>query len=365
MNKVRLGIVGAGHLGRIHARLAAQVPGVELVAVSDPSDASLNSLDPGLQVQKARSHREILDKIDAAVIASPTYLHAEIAQDLLRAGKHVFVEKPVTDCPADAEHLVQVAKEQGLVVQVGHVERFNPAWRPAVEHVGEAKYIEAVRASSFPGRCLDGGVVMDLMIHDIDLVLSLARGTIIRVDASGLAVVTEHEDIAEARLTFSCGLVANLKASRVSPAAVRQMQVFGDSGWATIDFGTPSVAVMQPHRSVADRSFRLASAGPLDQFRNELFSRWLPTETLPLEPCNAILEELKEFCAAVAQGQTPRVDGSAGARAVDVAARVLGAIDSRAWYGASGRPVHSGPYAIPRRTIRRLPALLEESRRAA
>ncbi|MCG8651475.1 MAG: Gfo/Idh/MocA family oxidoreductase, partial [Pirellulales bacterium] len=257
MSRLRIAVIGAGHLGRIHAKLLGQVDGAKLVAISDPFEAARAQAAEQFSVPTYADYRECLPEIDAAVIASPTQSHAEIAKTMLKAGKHLLVEKPLTVQGEDAQRLAMLAASRRLTLQVGHVERFNPAFTALEDLSVDVKYVEAVRASSFPGRCLDVGVVMDLMIHDLDLVLSMTEAAVKSISASGLAVVSDHEDLAETRIEFECGLVANLKASRISPTPARQMQVFGSNGFAEIDFGTPSLSTVRPCQSLTDRTFDL------------------------------------------------------------------------------------------------------------
>ncbi|MCO8120699.1 Gfo/Idh/MocA family oxidoreductase [Stieleria sp. TO1_6] len=351
MSRLRVAVIGAGHLGRIHAKLLGSVDGAELVAISDPVDSARDNASTLFDVPVVADYRELVDKIDAAVIAAPTDAHAEIATDLLKAGKHLLVEKPLATTAADANKLAMLADSRRLTLQVGHVERFNPAFT-ALGDVGvDAKYVEAVRASRFPGRCLDVGVVMDLMIHDIDLVCAMTNAALNNVSASGLAVVSDHEDIAEARLEFECGLVANLKASRVSPTPARGMQVFGSNGFAEIDFSGPALHMVRPSDMLVQRSFELdqATDNPL-AYADELFNDHLQISSTELEPRNAILDELHDFVISIQSGMSPTVNGTAGARAVTIAERIVQAIADRAWY-AGATPSEIGAMANVRTRI--------------
>jgi predicted dehydrogenase len=334
MMPLRIAVVGGGHLGRIHTRLLSSIDEVQVVAVSDPSDAARAAIAQQFGTPTYASHRQVIDLVDAAVIASPSDLHATIAQDFLNAGKHLLVEKPLTIQPYQADDLVRLAERRNLVLQVGHVERFNPAWTASSHVVRGAKYIEATRASSFPGRCLDVGVVMDLMIHDIDLVLSVTDGELVDCQASGLSLVSNHEDIAEARLTFGCGMVANLKASRISTSACRVMQTFGPHGFAEIDFSTPSATLVTPSAAIANRQLDPSHSESAKAFRDDLFEHHLqPVVAESLEPRNAILDELHDFVISIRSAAAPIVSGRAGARAVQVADRVLQSIARRQWNG--------------------------------
>lgn len=365
MKRLRIALVGAGHLGNIHGRLLQQVEGAELVAVSDPNESARRATSERLGVPCFENHHELIDQCDAAVIASPTRFHAEIAFDLLAAGKHLLVEKPLATSADDAIEMARLATARRVILQVGHVERFNPAWTAASEVLQSPKFIDAVRASRFPGRCLDVGVVMDLMIHDLELVLSLTDASVCDVQASGVALITDHEDLAEARVTFECGLVAQFKASRVSPTAARQMQAFGPNGFAEIDFGQPSVSLVRVNDAIADRTFDLSEAteNPLT-FGDQLFSDYLSVERIDVEPRNAILDELHDFVLSVQTGVAPTVPGAAGARAVELADSILQAIDQRAW-SASNDTSQRGPFATPHETIEAASRRIHNARRAA
>ena len=365
MKKLRIAVIGAGHLGRIHAKLLSQVDGAELVAVSDPIEAARNNAAKLFSVPALADYRDLIPNIDAAIIAAPTDLHFQIASDLLQAGKHVLVEKPLTIHGDDARRLALIASSRRLTRQVGHVERFNPAFTALENLASDVKYVEATRASSFPGRCLDVGVVMDLMIHDLDLVLSMTDAAVTSISGSGLSMISNHEDIAETRIEFGCGLVANLKASRISPTPARRMQVFGANGFAEIDFGTPSLSVVRPCDTVVNRVFDLSveTDNPLG-YSPQLFSTRLKCETLTLEPRNAILDELHDFVISIQTGVSPMVDGVAGARAVDLAERILEAIDDRAWYEDS-KSSEIGPHAVVRERIEHASRRIHGDRKAA
>ncbi len=365
MSRLRIAVVGAGHLGRIHAKLIGQVDGAELVAISDPFEAARTQAETQFGVATFADYHDVIPHVDAAVIAAPTDAHSEIATEFLKAGKHLFVEKPLTVNSADAQRLAMLAESRRLTLQVGHVERFNPAFTALGDLAVDVKYIEAVRASRFPGRCLDVGVVMDLMIHDIDLVLAMTHANVRSISASGLSVVSAHEDIAEARIEFECGMVANLKASRISPTAARSMQVYGVNGFAEIDFGAPSLNVVRACSTLQNRSFDLASetTNPL-KYADTLFSQRLRCETMTLEPRNAILDELHDFVISVQTGISPTVNGADGARAVVVADGVLESIKQRAWY-AEASSTETGPHAQVRERIESASRRIHGNKRAA
>ncbi len=347
MSRLRLAVVGAGHLGRIHARLAANLDGVQLVAVVDPIAETREQVAADTGAKPLADYRDLFGTVDAAVIATPTSNHAEVATDLLNGGLHLFVEKPLTATLAEAEPLVALAKRQQLVLQVGHVERFNPALVSVREKLEDPKYIEARRASGYTFRSTDVGVVMDLMIHDIDVVLSLVDSPVVRVEAFGFSVLGDHEDLVNARLHFASGCVANLTASRVSYAAERTMQVFTGECCASIDFATRRASIVEPTSEILDREFKLdtLSAGQRDHLREHLFSDLLVRRDVPSVETNAIEQELLDFAKAIQTGAAPQVTGSHGCDAVAVAEQILEQVAAHSWDGASGS--RQGPFAMP------------------
>jgi predicted dehydrogenase len=336
-----------------------------LVVISDPNAGAREQAANLFSVPTVADYRDAIPMIDAAVIAAPTPNHAEIATELLKADKHLFVEKPLATCSSDANRLAMLASARRRTLQVGHVERFNPAFTALGQLAVDVKYVESVRASRFPGRCLDVGVVMDLMIHDLDLVLSMTDASVTRVSASGISVISEHEDLAEARVEFECGLVANLKASRISPTPCRSMQIFGSNGFAQVDFSAPALEMVRPCVTLQDRSFSLAddTDNPLT-YAEALFGGRLYCEQLPLVGRNPILDELHDFVISIQSGIAPTVDGHSGARAVTVAEQILTAIAERRWY-ANANSTEIGPHAQIRERIEQSSRRMHARRRAA
>jgi predicted dehydrogenase len=342
MKRIRLAIIGAGHLGRIHARLAWSLPEVELVAVVDPIAASREAVAAENQTQAVASHEQLRGQIDAAVIATPTKYHHTVALDLLQQGVHLLVEKPITLCATDADELIDAAQQSNSVLQVGHVERFNPAFLAAKDHIQQPRLIEAVRAGSYTFRSTDVGVVLDLMIHDIDLALSLAQSDVERIDAIGGKVVGPNEDWAQARLTFANGAVASFSASRVHHTAQRTMQVTGDDGLLWLDFQAKSARLMRPSRELCQGQTDVNRLSPAEReaMKSRLATELLPMRDLPVVENNAILEELREFATAIQQGTPVTASGQVGRDAVAVAEEVLACI-------ALNRDVTTSPVILP------------------
>ncbi len=324
MNHLRVAVIGGGHLGTIHARLVQQVQGVELVAIAESNLTRAGQLADEFLCPVVTDYRRLIrdGAIDAAVLAAPTSLHHDIGMLLLEQGIHTLIEKPLAASTAECQRLVATAEQAGCVLQVGHVERFNPAWTALSVRVGVPRFIDAVREGPLTFRCLDVGVVLDLMIHDIDLILSIVNARAISVQASGFAWTGSREDIAQARITFANGCVAHISASRVSCESARRMRLFGDDWHAHLDLGERSGYVVQgpSHRDWQSRSY---SPDERKRLIDNLFDQVLPREILSVADGNPLLDELHDFVKAVRTSGQPRVTGRDGIAAVDVANQVI------------------------------------------
>jgi predicted dehydrogenase len=344
---LRVAVIGAGHLGRIHARIAAALDELELVAVVDPIESARTSLAHELGTQAVADCREIIGEIEAAIVATPTTSHHAIGMELLGSGVPLLVEKPLASSTAEASDLVALAGKKGVALQVGHVERFNPALAAVATDVRDPKYIEARRTSGYTFRSTDIGVVLDVMIHDLDIVLSLAKSPVRHVQALGISVLGGHEDLATAWLTFASGCMAQLSASRVSFQQQRTMSIFTSRCSASLNFATHEATVVKPREDLLRRNFRLdqISADECAYWKEHLFDELLVRTTHQAPAVNAIHEEQRDFVQAVRNGKSPRVDGTAGRDAVAVAEMILEQIEEHAWDGTSaGR---HGPFAMP------------------
>jgi predicted dehydrogenase len=360
VNPLRVAVIGAGHLGRIHARIAAGLEEIELVAVADPVAESRESVAYEVRARAVADYRELIGDVDAAIVATPTSTHHAIGVELLSSGLPLFVEKPLSTDAAAATELVNLARRQGLVLQVGHVERFNPALAWVASEVRDPKYIEATRTSGYSFRSIDIGVVLDMMIHDLDVALALANSNVTEVHALGISVLGGHEDMATARLTFASGCVAQLTASRVSPQQRRTMTIFTSRGAATVDFASHEATLIKPREDVLRRKFRLdrLSASERAQLKDHLFDELLVRTEHEAAKVNAIQEEQLDFVTSIRTGKTPRVDGAAGRDAIAVAEMILAKIDQHAWDGNSaGR---QGPFAMPALPIITAPSRWQE-----
>lgn len=326
MEPIKLAVIGAGKLGGYHANIASNSDAFELVAVIDPTEASRNALAEKTGARAVADVAEVLDEIDAAVIATPTFTHAAVGTRLLNAGKHVLVEKPIAPTTEEADQLVEAAQLAGVVLQVGHVERFSPALVAAGDRLANPRFIQATRTSGYTFRSTDIGAVLDLMIHDIDLVLSLAQSEVVDVAAIGSNVFGGHEDMVNTRLTFANGCVADLTASRVSYELRRTMQVFTATGFTALDFATGTATTVTPTEDVLRGDFNPDAQSPerkQELFAGKLFEEVLVKAEHQAESVNAIELELLDFASSIQTGTQPRVPGTAGRDAVAVAEWII------------------------------------------
>lgn len=356
MKTLRLAVIGAGHLGRVHAKLLAEMPEVNLVGVADSSAAARDRVAADCRTTAYADYRDLIAKVDAAVIATPTRSHLAVALDFLRRGVSLLIEKPLTASLAEADELMAAAKQHQALIQVGHIERFNPAFVAAAEHATAPQFVEAIRSAGFTGRSTDVGVVYDLMVHDIELVLALVGSPVSSVTALGLAILGKHEDVAHARLDFENGCIANLSASRVSYAAApkRQMQIWGAGSYTSIDFANRSASVVRPSADIVNRrvDFETLSMEEKTHVKERLFSDYLHVEPLAVESRNALADELRDFVDSVRRRRQPRVSGEQGREAVAVAEAILDSMRKHPW---NGRKSDMGPLATPMPNVLRGP----------
>ncbi|MFM7538050.1 MAG: Gfo/Idh/MocA family protein [Planctomycetota bacterium] len=347
--RLKVGLAGVGHLGKAHARILSQLPGVELVGVADPMIDQARAVADERHCKAFDSHKPLLELVEAMVVVTPTRFHHAVASEALERGLPVFVEKPLASTSAEALRLEEAARSRGVPLQVGHIERFNPAYEALRRRLFRPRYIRAERSGPFTGRSLDIGAVLDLMIHDIDLVLDQARGAeVVRVEAMGTSILGGHEDLAQARLVMGDGLVADLTACRCQPTPVRQMTMWGAEGFATLDFATKCLRFVEPSEEIVQKRIKAPemAAGELASLRETIFQKHLvPGETACPGPHDALTSELIDFVAAIRQQRAPRVDGRAGRRAILVAERIIAAIAEHAWTGNPDGP--RGPHGLP------------------
>lgn len=365
MSVLRIAVIGGGHLGRIHTRLLASHEHVELVGVVDPVPAAREKVASEFGVATFGDLEELPHPLDAAIVAANTAQHFELCKTLLANGIHVFVEKPLTTSVPLADELVSLAQQHERILQVGHVERFNPAWQAVANHLHRPRFIESVRASGYTFRSTDIGVVLDLMIHDLDLILSVVRSVVVEIDAVGATVFGPHEDLAHAHLRFANGCVANLNASRTSFQAQRTMQVVTDRSYVNIDFATSKARLIRPSKELVRGQVNVhdLSAEQKEHLRSNLFTELLPLEEVTVTPGNAILEEQRDFLHCIRNGKTPRVSGEHARDCLIVAEQILERIQLPP-QGRAARVVAEAPLIIPVGPIRRDTPPPQEQRRA-
>ncbi len=315
MNRIRVGVVGVGHLGQHHARNYSEMEGCELVGVADLDRKSATRVAEKFRTQAFFDFRMLIGQVDAVSVVVPTTLHFGVARELMESGIHVLVEKPFTTTVEEARTLIGLAREKRVVLQVGHIERFNPAIVKLQEVLTRPGFIECHRLGPYDPRVRDVGVVLDLMIHDIDIVLQLVRSPLVSIDAIGVPILSEREDIANARLKFENGCTANLTVSRVTPNRMRKIRIFQPNTYVSIDYQKQAMEIYrreeiegavegEPKAQIVRKRLRLKKDEPLKQ-------------------------ELTHFVQCVRDGAQPAVTGEHGQNALDVAIRIVEQIQSK------------------------------------
>jgi predicted dehydrogenase len=295
MNKIRVGVVGVGHLGSIHAKIYKEIKNCSLVGVCDTNKTRLDEISNTLNVPGYANYEALFDKVDAVSVAVPTKLHYKVANDFLRHNIDILVEKPFTPTLEEADSLISTAKENDLILQVGHIERFNSAFAATQKIIKNPKFIECHRLSSFPNRSLDVGAVLDIMIHDIDIILGLVKSEIKQIESVGINVLTKFEDIANSRITFQNGCVANLTASRISDETMRKIRIFQENTYISLDYKEAKATV----------------------YKKGAFT--ITKHNLPIEKEQPLQKELQSFVDCVTNHKQPLVSGPVAREALKVA----------------------------------------------
>jgi predicted dehydrogenase len=319
MKKLRVSVIGVGHLGGIHAKLWKNVANAELVGVFDTDKDRADIKAGELGCKSFRSIEECIENSDAVTIASPTVYHFEIAKKCIDADTHCFIEKPVTATYAEATRLIEQASNKNICIQVGHVERFNPALLALADYNIAPMFIEAHRLAQFKPRATDVSVIHDLMIHDLDIMLWLVKSPVKKIDANGVAVITDTPDIANARITFENGAVANLTASRISANPMRKMRIFQKYAYISIDFGKQDVEVFK----ITDKKDSVTSSAIPAQMLGMIEAAGknvsIVYEKPPIPEINAIQEEQKSFADSILNGANTAVTLSEATEALRIA----------------------------------------------
>jgi predicted dehydrogenase len=349
MTRLRMAVIGVGHLGQHHARILAGLPDVELVGVVDSNPDQARTIADRVGTTALDHFEPLLGRVDAVSVATPTIFHHQVASAFLNTGTPVLVEKPVCRTVAEANDLIELAEKANVALQVGHIERFNPAFEELARRPIVPKFVEAERHGPFTGRSVDIGAVLDLMIHDLDLLLALIGGPVRSVSAVGAAVFGGHEDMVNARLEFANGCVAHVTASRISPRPKRRLRIWAPEGYAGIDFVSRKLTLVQPGEEVRRYGLRVdrLDAAAKARLKDEVFGRYLQVLHLDGDrKGDQLTAELKHFVDCVRTGRRPRVTGEDGRDALELAERVLAAVRSHQWEGQADGPV--GPGAMPR-----------------
>ena len=320
MSRIKIGLLGAGHLGKIHLKCILQVEDFELIGFFDPNEANSAQVEKEYGIKRFSSIERLIDASDAIDIVTPTVNHYECADSALKAGKHVFIEKPVVSTPEEAKKLMATAEEAQTKVQVGHVERFNPAFVAVKDKIDSPMFIETHRLAQFNPRGTDVPVVLDLMIHDLDIILSSVNSRLRKLSASGVAVVSDTPDIANARLEFDNGCVANLTASRISMKNMRKSRFFQKNAYISVDFLTKEseiVSISDVDPKTADPLAMVLELGEGKGAKEIHFSKPKTEET------NAIVEELSSFAKAIVNDTDTLVSLYDGYQALQVAHQIV------------------------------------------
>ncbi|HEX9007387.1 MAG TPA: Gfo/Idh/MocA family oxidoreductase [Bacteroidota bacterium] len=320
MNTLAVGVIGVGHLGSLHAKMLSEIPEVRLAGVVDTDAERAAAAAALFRTTAFPTLDELFACVDAVTIATPTSLHHAVGTRALEAGKHLFLEKPITETVAEAEDLCRCAASRGLTIQVGHIERFNPAILALEPYKLNPMFVESHRLAQFNPRGTDVAVVLDLMIHDIDLILSFVKSPVKQVDASGIAVVSDSVDIANARLQFVNGCVANVTASRISQKKMRKMRLFQPNGYISIDF---SQGIAEVFRLATDNDPETESTLMLGELGSGKHKRKIVYEQPEVHEVNALRYELELFARCVREGKPPVVSGEDGRRALEVASIIM------------------------------------------
>ncbi|MBO0858243.1 MAG: Gfo/Idh/MocA family oxidoreductase, partial [Chloracidobacterium sp.] len=295
MAKIKTAVVGVGHLGQAHARVHASLEQVELVAVCDVNETRGRDIAERHATRFVNDYRELLDQVEAVSVATPTVNHCEISCGFLEAGVHVLVEKPIARSLAEADQMIRLAESKNLVLQTGHIERFNPAFTALRRRIEGPMFFEAHRMGVFTPRSLDIDVVMDLMVHELDIIASLVQNDVVKIEAVGVPILTRKIDMANARLEFAGGCVANITASRVAGERLRKLRVFQPNEYYSLDYAEQQVVALKLIPPQAPSALPVISA-----------------ESLSIEKREPLLAEIESFITAVQSRTAPEVDGADG-----------------------------------------------------
>jgi predicted dehydrogenase len=326
---LKIGVLGAGHLGKIHLKCISQIDQYKLVGFYDPNKETAEAVANDFQIKRFNNLHELIDAVDVVDIVTPTVSHFSCAVEAIKKSKHVFIEKPIVTTLTEAHELIELAQEAGVKVQVGHVERFNPAFLAARPLIQNPMLIEAHRLSQFNPRGTDVPVVLDLMTHDIDIVLSVVNSGIRKIHASGVAVVSDTPDIANARIEFDNGCVANLTASRISMKNMRKSRFFQRDAYIAVDFLKKDIEVVRMRDIETEPDDPFAMIIDLEQGKGK---KEIMLDKPEIIHNNAIVTELQSFADAIQNNVTPPVTIYDGYKVLEISHMILEKINSKAYF---------------------------------
>ncbi len=326
--KLKVGVVGVGHLGSIHAKLWKEVYEAECIGIFDENREAAARVAGETGLRAFDDLFELIDSVDALSVVTPTFAHYAVARDAIDRGKHVLIEKPITTTVSEAQDLIQRAEEKNVKIQVGHIERFNPALIAVEPYLNNPRFFESHRMAQFKPRGTDVPVVLDLMVHDIDVILSLVKSPVASIDASGVSVVSEQLDIANARIKFENGAVANVTASRISQNPMRKLRIFESRAYLSIDFASKSTEVFR----LVDEAEKAEITSPmmmLGEIEQADIPRSIIYERPEIKDINPLKYELELFVHAIMTDTQPIVSGVDGMKALEVAERIIKSISEQ------------------------------------
>ncbi|MBS4057151.1 MAG: Gfo/Idh/MocA family oxidoreductase [Bacteroidetes bacterium] len=324
---LKIGVLGAGHLGKIHIKCIKQIPEYELVGFFDTDPVTAEKVSQEFGLKRFDDISSLISAVDVVDIVTPTISHFPCASESLRKSKHVFIEKPIVATPAEANALMELAKEARVKVQVGHVERFNPAFMAAQASIKNPMFIETHRLAQFNPRGTDVPVILDLMVHDIDIILSVVKSPIRKISASGVSIVSDTPDITNARIEFDNGCVANLTASRISMKNMRKSRFFQKDAYITVDFLEKKAEIVRMKDLQQEPDDPMAMVIDLG---NNKGMKQIIFEKPDIQAVNAIMLELESFYHAIANNQTPPVTIEDGYNVLSVAYQILDKVNANA-----------------------------------
>ena len=328
-SKIRVGVIGVGSIGKNHARVVSEIAEAQFTAIYDSNQAAAEEMAQRFNTYAAKSLEEFAGLVDAASVATPTPTHHPVGMMMLAQGKHLLIEKPIAESTVHAKELADLAHSKGLVLQVGHIERFNPVLGALEGLLTRPRFIESHRLSPYPNRSTEIGVVLDLMIHDLEIILHLVRSPVIHVDAVGVPVLSKGEDIANARIRFENGCVANLTVSRISPEKMRKIRVFQENAYLSLDYQAQEGYIFRLANSGEEKSsmLKMLLSAKESAIVSEFAGQKIVREPVAIDKGEPLMRELQSFVECCRNGVAPKVSGYQATAALDLAIQITRQIE--------------------------------------